>query len=191
MPDSQHEFNALMERVRAGSEDAARELLRLYGEHILRVVRRRLHRKLRSKFDSSDFVQAVWASFFAQAPHRYTFDKPQALIAFLATLAQNKVVEAVRQRFQRQKYDVNREHSLEGSTAGEAAALAARQPTPSQVAVANEEWSRLLGDLPAHYQRMLELLRAGHTQREVAQQLGFNEKTIRRVIDKLNAEPAA
>jgi RNA polymerase sigma factor (sigma-70 family) len=191
MPDNPHEFNVLMERVRAGSEQAARDMLRLYGEHVLRVVRRRLNRKLRSKFDSSDFVQAVWASFFAKAPARCTFDRPQALVAFLATLAQNKVVDAVRQRFQRQKYNVNREHSLDGSTAAEAAELAARQPTPSQVAVANEEWHRLIDELPAHYQRMLELLRAGHTQREIAQELGVNEKTIRRVIEKLNAEPAA
>ena len=190
MSDSQHEFKLLMQRVREGSEEAARELLRRYGEHILRVVRRKLHKKLRPKFDSCDFVQAVWASFFANAPRKYTFDHPQALIAFLVTLAQNKVVEAVRQRFQRQKYNVNREHSLEGSVACEAAELAARQPTPSQVAVANEEWHRLLAELPAHYQRMLLLLREGHTQREIAQQLGVNERTIRRVIDKLN-DPAA
>src|SRR5437870_4945509 len=42
------EFKNLMQRVRDGSEDAARELLDRYGEHILRVVRRKLSRELRS-----------------------------------------------------------------------------------------------------------------------------------------------
>ena len=188
MADSPHEFHALMQRVREGSPDAARDLLERYGAHILRVVRRRLHRKLRSKFDSADFVQAVWASFFTGAPRQHAFDRPEALVAFLATLAQNKVIEAVRQRLESQKYDVARERPLDEPTADR---VAARQPTPSQVAVANEEWHRLLADLPAQYQRILGLLREGHTRREVADELGVNERTIRRVIDRLGAEPAA
>ena len=39
------EFRRLMARVRAGSEEAARELLDRYSGHISRVVRRRLHRR--------------------------------------------------------------------------------------------------------------------------------------------------
>jgi RNA polymerase sigma-70 factor (ECF subfamily) len=189
MPENREEFAALMERLRGGSEDAARELLDRYGEHILRVVRRKLSRELRSKFDSVDFVQAVWASFFAGEPGRRRFDHPQALMAFLVTLAQNKVIDAVRQRMQTQKYNINRERPLDGSVAHEAAGLAARQPTPSQEAVANDEWRRLLADLPDRYRRMLILLREGHTQKDIARELNVNEKTIRRVLEKLNEEP--
>jgi RNA polymerase sigma-70 factor (ECF subfamily) len=189
MSADRDEFKNLMQRVRDGSEDAARELLDRYGEHILRVVRRKLSRELRSKFDSVDFVQAVWASFFVGAPKQRDFDRPQALIAFLVTLAQNKVIDAVRQRMQSQKYNINRERALDGSVSADAAGLAAREPTPSQVAVANDEWRRLLADLPARYQRMLELLRQGHTQKDIARELGVNEKTVRRVLDKLNEEP--
>jgi len=185
MPDRCDEFLDLMQRLRDGSEEAARELLDRYGEHILRVVRRRLSRQMRSKFDSIDFVQAVWASFFAEVPHQREFDRPDALIAFLVTLAQNKVVEAVRQRLQSQKYDVKRERALEDVEADKEAGLRAREPSPSQAAVANEEWHRLLADLPERYQRMLVLLREGHTQKDIAQELGVNEKTVRRVLDRL------
>ena len=146
-----------------------------------------MSRDLRSKFDSVDFVQAVWASFFAKVPRRQGFDHPQALMAFLVTLAQNKVVDAVRQRLQTQKYNVNRERPLEGEAAG----MAARQPTPSQEAVANDEWRRLLAELPDRYQRMLVLLREGHTQKDIARELNVNEKTVRRVLDKLNEEPSS
>jgi RNA polymerase sigma-70 factor (ECF subfamily) len=191
MSESPNDFDALMQRLRDGSEEAARELLERYGDHILRVVRRKLHRRLRAKFDSVDFVQAVWASFFADGPQRYAFDRPQALIAFLVTLAQNKVVDAVRQRFVLQKHNVNRERALDGSVAAQAAGVSARDPSPSQVAVANDEWRRLLAELPARYQRMLELLRKGYTQREIAAELGVNEKTVRRVLDKLSEEPVA
>ena len=190
MSETGNEFAELMQRLRDGSEDAARELLDRYGQHILRVVRRKLSRELRSKFDSVDFVQAVWASFFADAPNRRGFDRPEALIAFLVTLAQNKVVDAVRQRMQTQKRNINRERALDGSVAVEAQGLATREPSPSQVAVANDEWRRLLADLPARYQRMLVLLREGHTQKDIAKELGVNEKTVRRVLEKLNEEPS-
>jgi RNA polymerase sigma-70 factor (ECF subfamily) len=185
MTENAQDFRALMQRLRAGEEDAARELLARYGEHILRVVRRKLHKQLRSKFDSIDFVQAVWASFFADAPEKYTFDHPRALMAFLATLAQNKVVEAVRQRMQRMKYNVNRERRLEVVEAGIGKTLIGRDPSPSQVAVAQDEWARMIDELPTRYQRLLVLLRDGHTQKENAAELGVNEKTVRRLLEKL------
>jgi RNA polymerase sigma-70 factor (ECF subfamily) len=179
-----NEFAELMHRLRGGSEEAARELLDRYGQHILRVVRRKLSRELRSKFDSVDFVQAVWASFFADVPRRQGIDHPKALLAFLVTLAQNKVVDAVRQRMQTNRYSVNRERALDPT-------LAAREPSPSQVAIANDEWRHLLADLPDHYQRMLVLLREGHSQKDIAREIGVNEKTVRRVLEKLNEEPGS
>jgi len=106
------EFTQLMRRVREGSQDAARELVHRFGPHVLRVVRRRLHQALRSKFDPCDFEQEVWAAFFAMPPDRYMFDRPEQLNWFLAALANNKVVEAVRQRFLTKKFNVNRERGL-------------------------------------------------------------------------------
>ncbi len=190
MPAGRDEFGDLMQRLREGSDEAARELLDRYGEHILRVVRRRLNRQMRSKFDSIDFVQAVWASFFADLPQERQFDCPEALMAFLVTLAQNKVIEAVRQRLRSRKFDITREKALPAVDEDTDFGLRTREPSPSQVAVANEEWRRLLADLPAHYQRMLVLLREGHTQKDIALELGVNEKTVRRVLDRLNEEQA-
>src|SRR5271170_5545939 len=109
MADESREFACLMQRVSAGSQDAARELVERYGAHILRIVRRNLNRRLRAKFDSADFVQAVWASFIALPLDRYNFEQSEALVGFLFHLARNKVVEAVRQRLQTQKYNINRE----------------------------------------------------------------------------------
>ncbi len=184
MADTAQDFGTLMRRVREGSQEAAEELFERYGPHIRRVVRRSLNKRLRSQFDSSDFVQAVWATFFTvHVPE--SIDRPEALIAFLANLARNKVVEAFRQRFQSMKYNVNREHSLEGSAAYQVIALPAPQPTPSQAFLAKEEWDKLLERVPAQHRRILDLVRQGSTHKEIAQELGLNEKTIRRLIRKL------
>ncbi len=187
MSEAPDDFAALMQGVRAGSEEAARQLVERFGPRILRVVRRRLNPKLRSKFDSLDFQQDVWASFFAD-PSDKTFDRPEALAAFLATMARNKVLMAVRQRCQLQKYNVDREHSLDGSAAYAAHGVAGPDPTPSQLAVAQEKWDQLLKGHPPRYQRILILLRQGHTQVQISQQLGIDERSVRRIIRKLLPE---
>jgi RNA polymerase sigma-70 factor (ECF subfamily) len=184
MHEHLEEFTALMERVRAGSQEAAQLLVDQYGHHILRVVRRTLHKKLRSKFDSLDFQQDVWASFFADQPQK-TFDRPEALAAFLAKLARNKVLMAYRKRCRFQRHNVNREHSLDGSAAYQAGNVAAREPTPSQRVMADEKWEQLLQGHPPRHQRILVLVRQGYTQQQIAQELDVDERTVRRVIRKL------
>jgi RNA polymerase sigma-70 factor (ECF subfamily) len=191
MVPSQEELQDLMQRLRDGSQTAAQELYERYGHHILRVVRRKLDRKLRAKFDSVDFMQSVWTSFFVNPSHQFAFERPEELIAFLAKLAHNKLVDAQRQRYGTEKYNVNRERSLEGSAAQEAARVVDRQPTPSQLVVAEEHWDRLLEGQPDHYQRILILLRQGYTHEEIAQAVGVNEKTIRRLIRKLDPGSAS
>lgn len=185
MSESHPDFSSLMKRIQQGCPDAARELLAHYEAHLLRVIRRKLNKRLRPKFDSLDFVQAVWASFFANPPRERVFERPEDLVGYLVRLAQNKVIDAVRQRLQTQKHNLNREHSLDGSAAFQAAGLTARQPTPSQLAVAREEWDRLLQGQPAHYQQILDLRRQGHSPPEIARELGLDETTVRRALHRL------
>jgi RNA polymerase sigma factor (sigma-70 family) len=187
MSEEQQNFTTLMHRIQEGSEDAARELFELYGPHIRRVVRRKLRQQeqLRSKYDSCDFEQAVWASFFALVPRKGTlFESPEDLANFLMKLALNKVIDAVRQRFT-QKYDVSREHTFSDSAEFE---VAQKQPTPSQIVVAREVWDRLLAGKPTHYQRILILRLHGHRIKDIAQEVQVDEKTVRRVLDEFAPE---
>jgi len=182
MPDDQQGLKLLMARIRDGDQDAVRELLDTYGAFLLHVIRRRLNALLRTQFDSADFVQAVWASFFAGRLADRDFASPEDLINFLAGLARHKVCDAARQRLKTDKRNLYRAHSLDGSAAALAGREPSRQPTPSQVAMAEEQWDRLLDGQPEHHRRILQLLREGHTQQEVAAELRLNEKTIRRVV---------
>src|SRR6516165_7459551 len=104
MPRTDQEFHALMQEVVAGSAEAAQELFRDYGPYLLHAIRRRMSKRIRSKFDSMDLAQDVWASFFAESPAKRSFDSPQQFIAFLAKLARNKVLDAVRQRLKTDKH---------------------------------------------------------------------------------------
>jgi RNA polymerase sigma-70 factor (ECF subfamily) len=173
------DFGQLIQEVRDGSEEAARQLVEQYGPHILRVVRRRLNRDLRAKFDSVDFVQAVWASFFADRPGLQRFRGPEDVANFLAAMASNKVIDETRRRLHTRKRDVSREEVLPESV------LVAPQPTPSEVVSVQEQWDQLLVGQPAHYQKILRLRREGVNCKDIAAQLHLNEKTVRRVVQKL------
>jgi RNA polymerase sigma factor (sigma-70 family) len=182
------DFDHLLRRARGGSHAAVEELIEHYRPYVVRVVRRRLHKRLRSLFDSSDFVQTVWTSFFADPAKLASFEDPESLLRYLAVMARNKVVEEFRRRFQTEKRDVKREHLLESSSVDRSAALAAKQPTPSEFAVANERWDGLVEGQPNRYQEILRLRAEGFNCQETALLLNLNEKTVRRVIKKLEAE---
>src|SRR5262245_27253345 len=93
MPDKADSFRTLMTRARDGSQQAARELFERYGQRLLDAIRRRLRHPLRTRFDSADFAQDVWASFFTGALERH-FDNADELLAYLARMAKNKVCDA-------------------------------------------------------------------------------------------------
>ncbi len=182
------EFRRLLKEVQNGSHEAARELIESYGPHIIRAVRRKLNKAIRPKFDSIDFVQAVWASFFA-APRPLTdFEKPGELVGYLATLAHHKVIDEIRRRMESEKYNVSREQSLNGSVQDLSGKFPDSRPSPSEVAVAEELWAGMIQGKPKRHQQILQLRRDGYNNQQIAEQVGVNEKTVRRVIQAVFPE---
>jgi RNA polymerase sigma factor (sigma-70 family) len=185
MIDEATEFSSLMERVQRGEQQAAWELLETYGSHLQRYVRRSFSRDLRARFDTVDFVQVVWASFFREPEKLRQIASPRDLMAYLAALARNKVVNEVRREVHAQKRDVRREIRLDAVHDDDQRDLASRDPTPSAVAMFRERWNRLLGGQPTRVQRIVELRFAGATYNEIATELQINERTARKAIEKL------
>src|SRR5215468_8396254 len=129
--DETAEFARLLEGLRAGDPVSAEELCRRYAPFIQAAVRRRLHPRLRTRFDSLDFVQDVWASFLGVPSSRHVFDSPEALLAFFNRVAYNKVVEVFRQRFGTQRDDITREQPVDDPDEGRDL-LRSPAATPSQ-----------------------------------------------------------
>ena len=177
------DFESLLEQVRAGSEAAAWTLVETYGPHILRAVRRMVDPRLRGKLDSQDFVQAVWASVFARPQKLLAMRQPKELIAYLAAITRNNVIEEGQRQIHVKRRDVSRERSLNDSAvAKNAMRQRSRQPSPSDIAIARERWERLAENLPPHYQRIIELRLHGHTFESIAEELSLSERTVRRVL---------
>jgi RNA polymerase sigma factor (sigma-70 family) len=179
------DFEALIKRVREGSQEAAWDLIAQYAPQVLRVVRRRLPQELRQKFDSEDFVQTAWISIFKHPSRLAQFTQPREFVAFLNAVAGNKVGIEVRRRLGGQRHNVKRERSLEDMGDDRSDRVAAREPRPSQIAVAREQWFQLLKGQPRHYRRIIELRYMGQPTREIATQLGLDDGTVRRALRKM------
>lgn len=178
-------FEGLISEARNGSELAAKILVERYQPHVLSVIRRKMHRDMRQKFDSQDFVQAVWVSFFRNRGTLLEASDPGQLIGYLAAMARNKLLDETRRRLNTQKRDIRREQQLhpEINDAG-----ARSDDTPSQVAMANEAWARLIGGASERDRKIVVLRRNGERIDDIAEQLGVSSRTIRRVLTKLEDE---
>jgi len=184
-PDELTDFQATMRSLSEGREEAAWELTETYGPHVMRVIRLRKDRRMSAKLDTLDFVQMVWQSFFRNRERIATLKTPDELIRFLVSMAKNKVADEARRQFQTEKYNVNRERSLDDSDA--APLLPTIESTPLHVAIARECWSRLLQGQTERNQRIASLRLQGLTYVEIADVVGIHERTVRKVIDELLA----
>lgn len=186
MAEYDDDFRNLMRRVGEGSDDAAWELVNRYGEDIRRAVRRVLNVRLRPKFDSLDFVQLVWKSFFGAPDKLDRFDRPEELAAYLVTMARNKVGMEVRRRLMTDKYNVRHEQPLDRLHAAEGCLDATgQQPAPADIAIARERWESLLKDQPDHYRQIIHLRLQGYTYESIADVVHVDKRTVCRFFKKL------
>jgi RNA polymerase sigma-70 factor (ECF subfamily) len=90
---SDDDFVELIRRVRKGDEQASAELVHRYEPAIRIAVRARLtDPRLRRWLDSMDVCQSVLGNFFVRAATgQFELDRPEQLIALLATMARNRV----------------------------------------------------------------------------------------------------
>ena len=104
------DFTDLMARARSGDPAAIRDFLDRFEQEVRVMVRARLPRKLRPRFDSGDFVQAVWKSFFTgpNGPAR-EFENVAHLRGFLGGVVRNKVHEQHRRLTRTAKHNMARE----------------------------------------------------------------------------------
>jgi len=180
------EFSDCLARAKAGDAGAIREFLSRFENDVRIMVRARLPRKLRTRFDSVDFVQAVWQSFFSDLDrHDLNFDSEQHLRKFLAGVVRNKVFEQHRKLTRTEKYDVAREqrlYVLRGDREIPREVISP-EPSPSQTAQASDRLEQLTAGCSPLEVDVITLRHAGLTFTEIATRTGVHERTARRIID--------
>lgn len=178
------EFKNLMDGVKAGSEEAAWELLNTYGPHIIRVIRRTLSQDIRTRYDSADFAQVVWASFFNHRGDVGRFNTPEELVRFLSGITRNKLRFEFRRNCFAEKRSLDREKTHVGALQSDYEP-ASPDPTPSAFAIAREKWNQLSSGLSDRDRMILNLRYQGYSNLEIAEKVDVTPKTVSRVVGRL------
>jgi RNA polymerase sigma-70 factor (ECF subfamily) len=180
------QLDRLIERLNDGDVDAAERAFLAYEPYLRMAVRRRLDGALRAKLDSMDIVQSVWAdllSGFREAGWRFT-DRAH-LRAFLVRVTRNRLIDRHREHHRA----LEKEQPLAGIAPHDLPH--AHQPRPSEVALADELWERMLAVCPHGHRDILRHKREGLSLAEIASRAGMHPGSVRRILYEVARRLAA
>ena len=169
-------LDALLERLCSGDAEAAERVFVEYEPYLRLVVRRMLPATLRPKFDSVDVVHSIWADLlhgFRESGWR--FKDAAHLRGFLVKATRNRFMD----RLRKHRAAVETE---ETEIAGEVEQVLGSDPRPSEIAVANDLWARMLALCPAQHRPLLQLKRQGLSLQDIAARTGYHPSSVRRVF---------
>jgi RNA polymerase sigma-70 factor (ECF subfamily) len=182
-------FAEFIRRIRAGDDQAARELVDRYEPVIRREVRLRLRDpRLYSRFDWTDVCQSVLASFFLRAASgEYDLQEPGQLMKLLLVMTRHKLAKQERRhRALRRDYRRLEHHDL--------ARLEGRSspPSPSRLVAGRELLDELRRRLSTEERLLADLRSQGCGWAEIATQMGgtpqARRKQLARAIDRVEQQ---
>lgn len=179
---SEINFDGLMNRLRAGENDAARLVFDRYSRRLIALAQAHFGAMLARKADPEDVVQSAYKSFFIR--HRdggLDVEDWDGLWRMLTVITLRKVADRA-EYFQAARRDASRE-----ATAGDDPTLAAldREPQPEEAAVFAETVERLFRDAADDERPILELSLQGYSAPEISEHLNRPERTIRRLRERV------
>jgi RNA polymerase sigma-70 factor (ECF subfamily) len=173
-------FADFIRRIRAGDDQAARDLVRLYEPVIRREVRLRLRdERLASRFDWTDICQSVMASFFVRAAAgQYDLEEPDHLLRLLVVMTRNKVTQQVR-RNSAERRDYRRLETRDPAYLDERSAAV---PSPSRLVAGRELLEEVRRRLTEEERRLADLRGQGCEWAEIAARLGGTAEACRKQL---------
>lgn len=156
----------LLARVRGGDDAAAAELVQRYERAVLRSVRSRLGKNLRSAMDSMDVMQSVHRSLLTGVKNeRFQFASPQQLIGLAVMMVQRKVAR----HWRKLKHLPTAGGTVTGHGATAALeSIASEESAPADMVAAGELLDQVLGQLGDFDQQLIRLKLDGHSSAETA-----------------------
>ena len=177
-------LNTLLADLKAGEEQAAWEIVETYGHHIEAAVRRRLRGKIQVDFDTDDCVQEVWMSLFRILPRLDDLEDPGDFLGLLTTITYRRMANKIRNRT-RAKNDIRLEQRFDSDHRDHPENKHGKQATPSQMMIARETEEKLRKSVPEKYEQIVTLRSQGATVEEIACELEINERTVRRILQRM------
>ena len=185
MDNNSRETVDLLERARAGDQQALNDIFSRHRERLRRVVDMRLDMRLQARIDASDVIQDAYLEV-ATRLEEYLRDPKLPLFLWLRLVVGERLTTLHRQHLGTQMRDAGREVSLyrqalpAASSAALAAQLLGKHTSPTQAAIRAERMLRLqeaLNTIDPMDREVLTLRHFEHlTRAETARVLGIGEE---------------
>lgn len=178
---SEQGFVALLQRARAGDQDAAAALVKLCDERLQGAARSCLRNpRLRRQFDSADLCQAVLGDFFTQiAEGQFHLDSAEELYSLLSRMARNKMLKQ-RSRCYAAKRDIRR--NVDSSV--EDLELSASQETPADSLTESETLRQIHDRLSPRERYVIDQRLIGRSWADLAHELGGSSDRLRMSVSR-------
>ena len=174
-----------LQEAQKGDQSAWETVFKACYPKVRRVVRRRLNRSMRSLYDSTDFANDAMENLAANL-NQLEFPSVSSLIAFLAQVAEQKVIDEYR-RQHTLKRDVTRDRPIFGNGPDAVPVqLSSDDPSASQLAQANEVHERLLSRSDKTERTIIDLKQKGYSTSDIAEQTGWNIRKVQRFLQNLH-----
>ena len=171
----------LIRAWKSGDERAAEVLFDRYAIRLVALVASRLNRRYRSTIDPDEVVQSAMGSFFDAAKHsRIHVSGSVSLWRLLATFARRKMARSIERHSAAKR---GGDHTRVSLDEVETAMLHDGIETGDDDA---DDFLRMINaELPEDLAVVVEGLLVGQTQRELAESLGVDERTVRRRLSRV------
>jgi RNA polymerase sigma-70 factor (ECF subfamily) len=184
---SKDSFAELMARLRSGEDDAAREVFGRFAYRLAALAKSQFGTLLRNRVDPEDVVQSAYKSFFIRYREgTLAVETWDGLWGLLTVIALRKCADRA-EYLRAGKRDVRREVAPRSAAAESDTWRQGidREPTAEEAAILRETVEQLFQVLPEHERPILELSLQGYTSREISQQLGRAERSVRRLREQI------
>ena len=193
MSQEEEVWQRQLQGLRDGDPEVVRVFWEQYGEMLHRLAEKHLGGGLRRRVGPEDVVQSVCRTFFRRARGgEFRFSDSDDLWRLLCVITLNKVRELDRfHRRQKRGLDQEVQAAWESgdSTPGEPPP-AAPGPSPDDLAAFADQFQQLIASLDEEEQQVVDLKLQDCTNDEVADRLGCSERTVRRVLKRVQARLA-
>lgn len=171
----------LIQLWKSGNQNAAEIVVERYSVSLIALVTGKLSRRLRRATDPEDVAQSAMGSFFeAINQSRVRASQLVSVWGLLVTIAKRKVIRTI-ERESAAKRSGDRQR-VPMSTA-----ISELSMTPSNENAGEfvDELRELVKMVSPQAESILDGLLAGKTQKEIAEELGVSDRTVRRVLTRI------
>lgn len=181
MEDSQ-EWSHLIRGVRDGDDRACHDFWNQYGPMIERLASRRISKGMQRRIGPESVMLSACRTFFRRA-QAGEFDLPdaEALWRLLCAITVNKVRMKTRYHSSQKR---NLAEEVHPETMPD---VSGQGQLPEEGVIFEEQLELLLSQFEGDEQKVLELKLEQHTNEEIAEKMGCSERTVRRMMKRIQA----